>query len=228
MGLIAMMFIFINKKKDPEDNKIETTTTTTTTTTSAPVTTAEDNFPIIDSETSTETTLTDTEKVTESIEPETSTKKTDTTTVATTVATTATEKRLITEMQKPAHVYSGIEEGDIYYYSGPANALLYGPDPNKYDQIGVIISADDIIQEHGRTNDGSWLYVSIHGFNECGWIKNNKEKSDEKITIRDPIKDCNTIPKGKEVEVMGSCSGWYYISYGAYEGWISVDDVSLS
>ena len=179
-----------------------------------------------------------------------------TTTKKTTSATTATEKVKISTLKQPGHLYAGIEEGDIYLYSGSDYTLFYGPDENEYASTGINIRSYDNIQEHGRTKDGSWLYVSVYGSGQCGWMRNaNLSEITEypgmssltgylspgyigEITkdaafrrgpnnIRDLIPSCSIVPKGSSIQVIGSCPGWYYIYYTNYEGWVSSDTVSI-
>lgn len=241
VALIALMVVFMLKSGSDsssapaaeitqmtEDSILEVEATTTTT---APP----------------ETTTTTTTKAT----------TTTTTSITTTTTTKATTASKIKTLKKPDRIYGGIEEGDIYNYTGSGVSLYYGPDSGKYDKTSIYISAFDIIQEHGRLKDGSWLYVSVYGSGECGWIQNKDlaeiteypGMSDQTgylgdyytavITkdtayrrgpndIRDPIPGYNTLKKGSAITVVGSCPGWYYIYYGGNtDGWVKSDCVEF-
>ncbi|MBR1740186.1 MAG: hypothetical protein IJ737_07825 [Ruminococcus sp.] len=117
---------------------------------------------------------------------------TTTTTSATTTTTTTTTRKTTTtttkpqksaDMKIPDKLYNGIEEGDLYYLAWGELDFFYGPDADKYETTGLVLGQIDyladyseyLVQEHGRTKDGSWLYVSFYGTDKYGWIMNTTD-----------------------------------------------------
>lgn len=254
LALIIVILIFALRNSDNKNDSKEQADVTVTAKTEKE-NSVEETSSEADTVTTTTTAPDETTTTAASTTMETTTTTRETTT--TTKATTAKKPEKIKTLKQPENLYAGIEEGDVYYYEGTGYTLYYGPDENKYDKTSISISSYDIIQEHGRLKDGSWLYVSVYGSNESGWIKNNslsefteypgmsnltgylspgyfgKIIKDSAFRrgpnkIRDAIPNCNTIYSGSSVEVIGSCPGWYYISYGSYEGWVSSDNVELT
>ena len=241
IALIAVILVFTLKlDNDSNDGK-----STEPAETEAAVTVTE--APQVQETTTTAATETSpTETTTEETTTETTTTKETTTT---TKATTKKKSEKITKLKQPEKLYSGIEEGDLYYYQGVSgNVLYYGPDESNYEVIDYYIPQTDILQEHGRLKDGSWLYVSSYNSSQCGWIRSNQlvEFTETPgmgstsyldpgffayITkdvalrrgpnqIRDIVPGCESIKHDSYVSVTGIYGNWYFITSGSYEGWV--------